>query len=85
MKKRLWWRWWRRDYDEDDEDKQIEKIYKFIINTANNKRLSNDKLKNISEIYWKKTNDYSKAIKLFESDVITKQFVKLYKGINVKK
>ena len=58
---------------------QIEKIFKFIVKSTSNKNLNQTTLKKISEIYWNKTINYDKSIKLFESDMITKKFTKIYK------
>ena len=71
--------------ESEDDFEEIEKIYKFIIKTTTNKKLNQQTLKKISEIYWNKTQDYNKSIKLFESDVINKKFTKLYKENNIKK
>lgn len=71
--------------DSDDdllEDEQIEKIYGFIKKTMSGKHLNQQTLKNISVIYWNKTQDYERSIKLFESDMINKKFTKIYKENN---
>lgn len=64
------------------EDEQIDKIYRFIKKTMSGKYLNQQTLKNISSIYWNKTRDYNRSIKLFESDVINKKFTKIYKENN---
>ena len=67
--------------DEDD-DKQIDKIYGFIKKTMSGKHLNQQTLRNISIIYWNKTEDYNDSIKLFESDLKNKKFSKIYKENN---
>lgn len=77
------------DDDEEDEDEEtedeeeiIEKIYGFIKKSTAGRKMNTLTLKKIAEIYWTKARDYNKSIKLFESDMITKKFTKIYKENN---
>ena len=70
------------DEDEEDDDEIIERIYGFMKKTTSGKKLNQSTLKNVAKVYWNKTRDYNKSIKLFESDIITKKFTKIYKENN---
>lgn len=73
------------DNSESDDDniiiktETIDKIYGFIKKSCNGKHLNQQTLKHISEIYYDKTLNYSKSIKLYQKDVQNKTFTKLYK------